>query len=137
MARPSTGANLSIAQLENILNDHKSSLSRLEKQRKDLLRKLDAIDRSIEKIGGWPPVSVARAARATTTPRAFPKPSTKSSRTAGKPMKVADITKAVLATGYRSTSDSFRADRQPNPHQEERKIVLTVAGERGTYQLKK
>jgi hypothetical protein len=77
MARPSTGANLSITQLQQILNDRNSSLKRLEKQRTDLLKKLDGIDRDIEKSAALP-VHAARADALTTT-RASPRPWTTSS----------------------------------------------------------
>ena len=76
MARPSTGANLNIAQLEQILSHRKSELTRLEKQKKDLLKKLGDIDANIAKIGGSP--GGARRERAPTTTRACPKHSTTS-----------------------------------------------------------
>ena len=52
MARPSTGANLNIAQLEEILDQRRSTIGKLEKQKADLQKKIDALDREIEKVGG-------------------------------------------------------------------------------------
>src|SRR5258708_30826850 len=111
MARPSTGANLSITQLQQILNDRSSSLKRLEKQRKGLLKKLDGIDRDLEKLGGAP------GARGTGgrahNEKSLPETLDQVLRSAGKPMRIAEITQAVLATRYRSTSASFRAIVNP------------------------
>jgi hypothetical protein len=51
-------------------------------------------------------------------------------------MKIADITDAVLATGYSTSSGSFRAIVNQTLIKE-RKRFGPVDGERGTYQLKK
>ncbi len=56
-------------------------------------------------------------------------------RAGGKPMKVGDITDAVLATGYRSNSDNFRAIVNQTLIKERKRFA--PSGERGTYQLVK
>jgi hypothetical protein len=135
MARPSTGANLNIAQLEAILNERKSTVSRLLKQRKDAQKKLDHIDREIAKIGGasgGPRTGPGSRAR---NDKSLPETLDDVLRATGKPMKVGDITEAVLATGYRSNSDNFRAIVNQTLIKERKRFLPT--GERGTYQLKK
>ena len=52
MARPSTGANLSLAALQHIMESRKTELNRLRKQRTKIQRELDAVDREIGKIEG-------------------------------------------------------------------------------------
>src|SRR5687768_10817297 len=52
MARPATGTNLNIAELQRILDQRKSQLSKLLKQRTRAQRELDAIERSIAKLEG-------------------------------------------------------------------------------------
>src|SRR2546423_383169 len=52
MPRPSSGANLSIDQLQRILNERRQALKRLQRQRLPIQRKLDAVDRKISQIGG-------------------------------------------------------------------------------------
>ena len=135
MARPSTGANLNIAQLEQILNDRKSAITRLQKQRKDAQKKLDRIDREIEKVGGssgGPRTGPGSRAR---NEKSLPETLDQVLRAAGKPMKVGAITEAVLATGYRSNSDNFRAIVNQTLIKERKRFL--PSGERGTYQLKK
>jgi hypothetical protein len=52
MARPNTGLNFNIAQLERILEERRTEVSRLERQRAELQRKLDGLDRQIGKLNG-------------------------------------------------------------------------------------
>ena len=52
MARPSTASAFNIAQLERLLQDRRTELTRLERQRESLSRKIDGIDRQIVKLGG-------------------------------------------------------------------------------------
>jgi septal ring factor EnvC (AmiA/AmiB activator) len=137
MARPSTGANLNIAQLEQILNERKNMISRLHKQRKEAQRKLDAIDWEIEKIGGAPGSRGPRTGPGSRARNAMSLPEVLDQvlRANNKPMKVGDITEAVLATGYRSNSDKFRAIVNQTLIKERKRFVGT--GERGTYAIKK
>jgi hypothetical protein len=133
MARPSTGANLSIVQLKQILNTRESELTRLEKQKKDLLKKLDHLNDSIAKIGGSP--GGPRPGTRAHNDKSLPETLDDVLRASGRPMKVGDIAEAVLATGYRSTSANFRAIINQTLIKERKRFVSS--GERGTYQLKK
>ena len=132
MARPSTGANLNIAQLEQILNDRKSALTRLEKSKKDLLKKLDVVERDIAKIGGS--TGGRRGRGRARNEKSLPE-TLEDVLASGKPMKVGDIADAVQAAGYRSTSDHFRAIVNQTLIKERKRFVSS--GQRGTYQLKK
>src|SRR5206468_491431 len=49
MARPASGTNLTIAQLQRVLNEKKSELDRLHRQRGVLQKKMNVIDRQIER----------------------------------------------------------------------------------------
>ena len=51
MPRPAT-AGFNIAQLERILQDRKTEVTRLERLRSELQRKLDGVDRQIAKLAG-------------------------------------------------------------------------------------
>ena len=50
MARPASGTNLTIAQLQRVLNEKKSELDRLYRQRATLEKKMNLIDRQIERV---------------------------------------------------------------------------------------
>ena len=133
MSRPSTGVNLNIAQLEQILHNRKSELNRLEKHRKDLQKKLESVEADIARIGGAP--GGQRPGTRPHNEKSLPETLDHVLRSAGHPMKVGDIADAVLATGYRSTSDNFRAIVNQTLIKERRRFASS--GERGTYQLKK
>jgi septal ring factor EnvC (AmiA/AmiB activator) len=135
MARPSTGANLNIAQLEQILNNRRTEVGRLSKQRKDLQRKLDALDREIERVGGNGSVSGGKRGTRARNDQSLAETIEQVMRGVGKPMGVGDITAAVEATGYRSNSASFRAIINQTLIKERKRFAK--AGERGVYQLKK
>jgi hypothetical protein len=133
MARPSTGANLNIAQLEQILNNRKSELIRLEKLRKELLKKLASVESEITKIGGA--AGTHRGSGRVRNEKSLPETLEEVLRAGGKPMKVGDIADAVLATGYRSNSANFRAIINQTLIKERKRFVSS--GARGTYQLRK
>src|SRR5258708_170373 len=131
MARPSTGANLSISQLQEILNDRKSALAGLKKQRKNIEKELDDIDREIDRIGGASGGrGRGRGRRRAHNEKSLPETLDQVLRAAGKPMKVGVIADAVLATGYRSTSPHFRAIVNQTLIKERKRFVSS--GERGT-----
>ncbi|MDB5173036.1 MAG: hypothetical protein JWO87_342 [Phycisphaerales bacterium] len=134
MARPSTGANLNIAQLEQILNNRRSELNKLAKQRKDAQRKLDAIEREIDRVGGNGSLPSGRRGRARNE-KSLADTIEEVMRGVGKPMGVGDITSAVQATGYRSNSASFRAIINQTLIKERKRFA--PGGARGVYQLKK
>jgi hypothetical protein len=131
MPRPITGTNLSLAALQSIMEGRRSELTRLRKQRADVQRKLDGLDRQIEKIegGGGGRTSGGRARNAQSLNDTLADVLGSSS----KPMKVRDIVDAVLSTGYRSTSDNFRGIVNQTLIKDDRFVAPT----RGLYQLKK
>ena len=133
MARPATAA-FNIAQLERILHGRRSELTRLERQRSELQRKLDGLDRQIIKLNGslrgrrgGGPGSRAR------TEQSLVEAIESVMRGNGKPMRVGDIVEAVQGTGYRSNSANFRGIVNQTLIKERKRFA---AADRGLYQLK-
>ena len=139
MARPATAA-FNIAQLERILQDRRSELNRLERQRSELQRKLDGLDRQITPLtgslrgrrgggggGGGGPGSRAR------NEVSLVEAIETALRGTGKPMRVGDIVEAVQGAGYRSNSANFRGIVNQTLIKERKRFS---AAERGLYQLK-
>ena len=113
MARPASGTNLTIAQLQRVLNEKQSELQKLERQRANLQKKLSVIDRQIDRVGGGINGSRRGGGGLTAGGRARNEHSLLDTiegvlRGGGKPMKVQEILDGVLATGYRSGSANFR-----------------------------
>ena len=133
MARPSNGANLTIAQLQSILNNRQADLNKLEKKRNTLQRKLDVVNRDIERIGGSSSGSSRGGTRARNE-QSLSQTIEKVMRGASRPMRVGEITDAVEATGYRSNSDNFRAIVNQTLIKERKLFTQT---DRGTYAMKK
>lgn len=128
MPRPSSGTNLSLAALQSIMESRRGELSRLRKQRNDIQRKLDGVDRQIERIEGGGRTSGGRARNAKSLNDTLA-----DVLTGSKPMKVGAIVEAVKATGYRSSSANFRGIVNQTLIKDDR----FTAPERGLYQLKK
>ncbi|HZN68121.1 MAG TPA: hypothetical protein VFB66_22740 [Tepidisphaeraceae bacterium] len=140
MARPSTAAAFNIAQLERLLQDRKTELTRLERQRQSLARKLDGIDRQIVKLGGS-----LRGGRRGNALRlgglgirarndvSLVEAIETALRENGKPMKVGDIVAAVESKGYRSNSANFRGIVNQTLIKERKRFANP---ERATYALK-
>ena len=110
MARPAGGTNLTSAQLQRVLSEKQSELNKLHRQRADLEKRLNLIDRQIARVGGG--ASNGRGGRggggrARNEHSLLDTIESVLSKT-GKPMKVGDIMDGVLATGYRSGSANFR-----------------------------
>jgi hypothetical protein len=113
MARPASGTNLTIAELQRVLNQKQSELNKLHRQRENLQRKMDLIDRQIERVGGDGGGPGMRAGGG-----GGRRPRNEHSLLdtieavlrggGGKPMKVQEILDGVLASGYRSGSANFR-----------------------------
>jgi len=131
MPRPSLGAAFSITQLESILSERRTKLSKLLKARRKAQKELDSIERDIAKIGGSGRGGGGRARNAQSLPVVLEEVM----RKAGKPMNVTAITEAVTATGYRSSSDNFRAIVNQTLIKERKRFSPT--GERGIYQIAK
>lgn len=130
MARPSTGANLSLTDLQSILESRRTELNRLRKQRTKIQRDLDAIDRQINKIEGS---GGGRGGSRVRNPKSLNDTLEDVLRSNGKPMKVGDIVDAVKATGYRSNSANFRGIVNQTLIKDKR----FGAAERGMYQIVK
>lgn len=131
MARPSTGANLSLADLQSILESRRTELNRLRKQRTKIQRELDAIDRQINKIEG---AGGGRGGSRVRNAKSLNDTLEDVLRSHGKPMKVGDIVDAVKATGYRTNSANFRGIVNQTLIKDKKRFG---ASERGMYQLKK
>ena len=130
MARPSTGANLSLAALQHIMENRKTELNRLRKQRTKIQRDLDAVDREIGQIEGS---GIGRGGGRARNAKSLNDTLEDVLRSNGKPMKVGDIVDAVKATGYRSSSANFRGIVNQTLIKDKR----FGASERGMYQIKK
>jgi hypothetical protein len=136
MPRPNTGVNFNIAQLERILHDRKSEVTKLERQREELRRKLDGLDRQIIRLGGG--MRGMRGRGAVGMGRARNERSLIETiegvmRDNGKPMRVGEILDAVSSTGYRSNSANFRGIINQTLIKERKRFNQA---ERGTYGLK-
>jgi hypothetical protein len=129
MPRPRIGSDLSISQLEDILERRRSSLTKLERKRAKLVKQLDALDSEIGSLGGSTKGRGGRVKSAKSLVQTMV--DVLSSK--GGPMKVADITDAVKATGYKTNSDNFRGIVNQTLIKEKQ----FVSPARGTYQLKK
>ena len=137
MARPASGTNFNIAQLERVLEEKRSELNKLLRQRTELQKKLDQLDRQIERVEG----GMNGVRRSGGGGGAGSRPRNARSlldtmegvlRDAGKPMRVPEIMEAVLATGYRSGSDNFRGIVNQTLIKDKRFAQV----ERGVYELK-
>ena len=129
MARRNGGANFNIAQLEQILDERRSELSRLHKERNSLQKQLDDVEHQINQLGG------GKGGRGGLRPRnehnlldtlesVLDK--------AGRPLRVPEIVDAVTETGYRSSSVNFRGIVNQTLIKDKR----FVATQRGIYTLK-
>jgi septal ring factor EnvC (AmiA/AmiB activator) len=138
MARPNSGLNFNIAQLERILDDRRTEVSRLERQRAELARKLEGLDRQIGKLNGGLRGMRGRLRGAGGGGRARNERSLVETleavmRSNGKPMRVGDIVEAVTATGYRSNSANFRGIINQTLIKERKRFGQA---DRGVYELK-
>ena len=134
MARPNSGSNFNIAQLERILTDRKTELTKLERHRAALQRRLEGLDRRIIKLGGIRGMRgrIGGGIRAR-NPQSLVETLEQVMRGHGKPMRVGEILDAVTATGYRSNSANFRGIINQTLIKERKRFAQ--AG-RGTYELK-
>jgi hypothetical protein len=141
MPRPSTGGNLNIEELERILNTRRAEVNKLLRRRQTVQRRLDNIDRQIERVGGARAIDGRRSgggggsgSRARNE-KSLAEVMEDVLRAAGKPMGVGEMVEAAQAAGYRSNSPSFRAIVNQTLIKERKRFAST--GERGMYQLKK
>jgi HB1, ASXL, restriction endonuclease HTH domain len=132
MPRGSNGVNLSLDQLERILNQRRRELSRLVRRRSTAQRRLDDIDDRIRRLGGGTSVraSVGRRAR---NDKSLVEVIHGVLQKAGRPMRVSAIAEAANSAGYRSNSANFRGIVNQMLIKDSR----FASQSRGFYQLKK
>jgi hypothetical protein len=133
MPRHPASRELSITQLEKLLRNRRSKVNTLERKRAKVLRQLESVEAQIAALGGSSGAGRGRGTR----------PRNKMSlaesilgilKKDGGPMKVGDIVKGVLNTGYMTTSDNFRGIVNQALIKDKRFVKGDV---RGSYQLKK
>jgi hypothetical protein len=122
-----------------MLNERRSALQKLSKQRADAQRKVDAIDREIARLGGngavrrgRPPGSGVGGGRVRNEVSLVA--SIESALKKGDPMSVGDIVDNVLSSGYKSKSANFRGIVNQTLIKERKRFS---SPSRGMYQLKK
>jgi DNA-binding transcriptional MerR regulator len=96
---------LSILELESLLQEKRFTVQKLHKQRAELQKKLEQLDREITRLGGStePRTAGGRVRNGVSLVAALEEV------LRGKPpMGVGEILQAVLARGYQSTSANFR-----------------------------
>ena len=135
MARPASGNNFNIAQLERVLEEKRSELDKLRRQRSEIQKKLNQIDRQIERVGGG--MNGSRRGAGGGGGRARTAKSLLDTleavlREGGRPMKVAEIMDGAIASGYRSGSANFRGIVNQTLIKDKRFGQV----ERGVYELK-
>ncbi len=134
MARPASGNNFNIAQLERVLQEKRAELDKLLRQRSELQKKMNQLDRQIERVEGG--MNGARRGGGgggrVRNERSLHDTIEAVMREAGAPMKVNDIMEGVLASGYRSGSANFRGIVNQTLIKDKRFGQV----ERGVYELK-
>jgi hypothetical protein len=140
MPRPGSGTNLNIAELEQILEQRRTELNRLYKQRSEAEKKLAGIDRQIAKVEGAALGNGRRrggggggTGTRVRNERPLPDVIEEVLRAGGGAMKVGEIMDGVLAAGYRSGSANFKGIVNQMLIKDRRFGQV----ERGVYQLKK
>ena len=128
MARNGLTNGLTIEQLEQLLESRRGRLAKLERERGKLARRMEQLDAKIQKLGGRGGTRVR--VRNTQSLLEMIEGVLKS---AGKTMRVGEITEAVQKRGYRSSSANFRGIVNQTLIKDKR---FGQAG-RGMYQLKK
>ena len=124
---------LSISQLEKVLHQRRAKLGTLEKQRMALSRRLKKVEGKILVLGGEGIGRPGRRRRRVRNARSLNETIVAVLKKASGAVRVADIVKGVLSTGYRSTSANFRGIVNQALIKDKR---FAKAGARGTYQLK-
>jgi hypothetical protein len=135
MARRSSQDQFTIVQLEQLLQNRKSKIATLQRQRDKLARKLQKMDDRIRSLGGDGATGRGRNGVAARVRNEISLMDTIESvlKSSGKPMRVGDIAAAVQSRGYRSNSANFRAIVNQGLIKDKR----FISEDRGLYQLKK
>ncbi len=128
MSRPRKGSDLSIAELEHILDDHRHQLHRLARERARLQQRLDDVDRRIHDLHGN-----AHGAGRLRNEHSLMDTIEVVLGEAGKPIRVSEIARRVLAAGYHTRSSDFRGIVNQTLIKDDR----FVSAGHGMYRLKK
>ena len=132
MPRGSNGVNLTLDQLERILNQKRRELARLSRKRATAQRRLDDIDERISRLGGGA-VAMRGGGRRARNDQSLVEVIHGVLQKAGRPLRVSAIADAASSAGYRSSSANFRGIVNQTLIKDKR---FTSAG-RGLYQMKK
>lgn len=135
MSRPRLGSNLSITELETILEDRRKELHNLHKERAQIQKRLEEIDEQIRELEGGPEEGQAAAAPVgrTHNDKSLIEMMEEVLTAAAAPMRVSEVTQKVIAAGYKTTSTNFRGIVNQALIKDKR-FVCTA---RGWYNLKK
>jgi len=132
MPRGSNGVNLTLDQLERILNQKRRELARLSRKRATAQRRLDDIDERISRLGGGG-VAMRGGGRRARNDQSLVEVIHGVLQKAGRPLRVSAIADAASSAGYRSSSANFRGI----VNQMLIKDPRFSSQSRGFYQLKK
>lgn len=132
MARPST--TLSISELERIIHVRQKELGKLEKRRAKFQKELNKVDAQIRSLAGNGKVTGGTRGGGTRVRNevSLSEAVYQVLSSASAPMTIGEIADKVLASGYRSNSESFRTVVNVTLIKDKR---FSKAG-RGLYQLK-
>ena len=125
MARPKASSNLSISELESMLQSRRHELSDLSSRHASLTKQLQEVEAHMASLGGSPAKRRGRPPKgASAGPVSAPKAGGTGTRVKNtkslvesleevlsastEPMKVGDIVDGVLKSGYKTKSDNFR-----------------------------
>ena len=134
MPRPPNPAELTISDLERMLQKRRSALQSLARERDVAQRRVDALDAKIRLLRGGSTVGNGAPGRRRRNETSLVGTLAQVLRKAGKPLNVGDIVEKVQAFGYRSTAANFRA--LVNQTLIKQRDLFANAG-RGLYQIKK
>lgn len=126
---------LSIADLERIIERRRAKLTDLSRERDRLQRQLDAVDNKIRGLAGK--AGAGRAAtggRRAVNEKSLIATLEEVMEKKGQPMKVGEIVDAVIKSGYQSHAANFRGLINQTLIRERKRFANT---DRATYQLKK
>src|SRR3954469_17354439 len=107
MPRGSNGVNLSLDQLERMLNQKRRELTRLTRKRATAQRRLEDIDDRIRRLGGSA-MSIRGGGRRARNDQSLVEVIHSVLQKAARPLRVSAIAEAANAAGYRSNSANFR-----------------------------
>lgn len=128
MARPRATDVLSISELQTLINSRKTKIRQLRKERRTLAGRLARIDAELAVLGGQ-----AGASLRPRNEKNLVDVIADVMGQHGKPMRVGEVTDAVMAAGYRSSSTNFKGIVNQTLIKERR----FTSPERGVYALRK